>query len=201
MAGGYAIFEEDEIEKLLGAASFKAEKIDDPDYYWAVVLGLVSGCRISEITSLQSGHFKTSKAQTRYLKIMDAKTLAGVRDVPLPDSLFAAGLDDFIAGKTAIFKYRTRDGKGSGNAVGKKFARHLEELGLSRSKLVFHSLRKFCNNFLLGQKVEYEARCQFLGHEINSVNIQTYSNKLTVDDLADRVGPVQEKLVGMVGDA
>lgn len=201
MAGGYAIFEEDEIEKLFSSASFKAEKTDDPDYYWAVVLGLVSGCRISEITSLHATHFKTSKAKTRYVKINDAKTLAGLRDVPLPDSLFAAGLDAFIEGKTAVFKYRTRDGKGSGNAVGKKFSRHLAELDLSREKLVFHSLRKFCNNFLLSQRVEYEPRCQFLGHEINSVNIQTYTNKLTVDDLAERVGAAQEKLVGLVGPA
>lgn len=64
MAGGYTIFEEDEIEKLFGSASFMAEKTDDPDYYWAVVIGLVSGCRISEMISLHAVHFKISNAQT-----------------------------------------------------------------------------------------------------------------------------------------
>lgn len=47
--------------------------------------------------------------------------------------------------------------------------------------------------------MEYEARCEFLEHEINSVKMQTHTNKLTVDEMADRVGVARGKLVGLFG--
>jgi hypothetical protein len=78
-----------------------------------------------------------------------------------------------------------RLGKGSGNAVGKKFSRHLEELKITRPKLVFHSLRKFCNNFLKENDVVYEARCQFIGHEIEDINNRIYSKVFIFEKLEE----------------
>ena len=68
---------------------------------------------------------------------------------------------------------------------------------VNREKLVFHSLRKFCNNYLLENDVSMEARCQFVGHEIGSVNITTYTNKIPLDALGRLVNPVQEKLINL----
>ncbi|MBK4736319.1 tyrosine-type recombinase/integrase [Noviherbaspirillum pedocola] len=183
---GYAIFQRSEITEIFDSAFLKTAKQDDPDYYWTLVLGLITGCRISEITSLTKQQFKVTESGIRYIKINDSKTQAGVRSIPISDRLFINGLEDFIADKEEqIFKYKLRLGKGSGNAVGKKFKRHLEELGIDRPKLVFHSLRKFCNDFLKNTGIPYEARCQYIGHEIDDINNTFYSNEFTVEMLAE----------------
>ena len=98
-----------------------------------------------------------------------------------------------------MFKYAALEGKGTGNAVGKKFARHLKLLNINRGKLVFHSIRKFTNDFFMKNGIEYEPRCQFFGHEIESVNVATYSIKFSASQLNKLVSPVQFKLRFMIG--
>jgi site-specific recombinase XerD len=192
---GYAIFEQEDIQKIFCDEFFTKQKTEDPDYYWTLVLGLVTGCRVSEITGLTSSQVMKTSSGVSYLRIKDAKTSAGERDVPFPSSILTAGFADFIKGKTQIFKYKLRLGKGSGNAVGKKFSRHIEEVKLSESRFVFHSIRKFVNDFMMNNGVHYEPRCQFMGHEVQSVNINTYSNKIAIVDLAKIVAPAQSKIM------
>ena len=198
MTGGYAIFEEYEIIQIFNSQFMKMAKANDLDYYWTLVLGLATGCRISEITSLKADQFKLSSGGTHYIKIVDSKTNAGLREIPYPYFLHKE-LKEFIEGKDQVFKYKLRLGKGSGNAVGKKFARHLFDLKITREKLVFHSLRKFVNNMFLKNHVQFEPRCQFFGHEIDSVNVQTYSNKFSVDELFKKIESPQNEILKMAG--
>jgi site-specific recombinase XerD len=198
MTGGYAIFEEPEIWKIYNSQFLKLAKINDPDYYWTLVLGLVTGCRISEITSLMADQFKISSGGNYYIQIRDSKTNAGLREIPYPDYLHKE-LSQFIGSKDQVFKYKLRLGKGSGNAVGKKFSRQLSELKIARPKLVFHSLRKFVNDMFLKHNVQFEPRCQFFGHEIDSVNVQTYSKKFSVDQLFKHVENPQNEIMKLAG--
>lgn len=200
LKGGYLIFEPPEITNIYTGGYFKAQQETDPDYYYVLLLGLLTGCRVSELTSLTKSQVQTTQNGTRYIAIRDSKTESGKRDVPLPAELFDDKFNEFLHEKNgAIFKYAPRDGKGSGNAVGKKFARHLELLEIKRGKLVFHSLRKFTNDFFLKNGVEYEPRCQFFGHEIEAVNVATYSNEFNVDQLGEIVRPAQRKILGLIG--
>lgn len=202
LTGGYAIFEDAEIKAIFGSEYFKDQKTKDPDYYYCLLLGLVSGCRVNEITSLQADQFQKTDKDNHYLIIRDAKTHAGKREIPLPVDLFD---DDFKAFLTEnpkkhngqVFKYgaKSRTGKGAGNAVGKKFARHLAELKINRGKLVFHSLRKYLNDHMMKNGVEFEPRCQFFGHSVESVNVATYSNKFNVDDLSSLTSKIQTNLL------
>lgn len=195
LKGGYAIFSADEVSLIYRSDFMKESKEKDPDYYWTLVLGLITGCRISEITGITAEQFLKS-GSTSYIKIEDSKTLAGVREVPIPKILMNYGLSKFIDNKRGqIFKYKLRLGKGSGNAVGKKFSRHLEEVKITKDKLVFHSLRKFANDSMMKKDVSLEARCQFFGHEIDSVNVQVYTKKLEVQELAEKVNDVQMALM------
>lgn len=192
---GYAIFENEEISQIYQSENLANEKENDPDFYWVMLLGLFSGCRISEITSLKKDQFFVSERGVNYIRIRESKTLAGIRDIPINQKLFDIGLSDFIKDKDQIFKYQIRLGKGSGNAVGKKFKRLLEDLKIIRDKLVFHSLRKFTNDFFLNEDVPFEPRCQFFGHEIENVNVATYSKKFSVDKLAEIILPASKKLM------
>lgn len=192
---GWAIFEEQEIKQIFSSDFLKTAKADDPDYYYVLVLGLLTGCRIGEITSLEVSQFQQTDKGNHFLKIRDAKTLAGIREVPIPQTFFTDDFKKFIGErKGLVFKYQNREGKGAGNAVGKKFSRHLDELKIKRPKLVFHSLRKFTNDYFMKNGVAFEPRCQIFGHEIESVNVATYSQKFTVDDLEKLVSPVQTRL-------
>ncbi|KJA09480.1 hypothetical protein RP29_16050 [Acidovorax temperans] len=198
LSGGYAIFEKEEIERFFKSEFFKEQEAKDPDYTTAVLFGLFTGCRIGEITSLKKDNFKKSSAGISYLVIRDSKTQAGIREIPLHPCLIEK-VSDFLEKKTdKIFKYVEKEGKGTGNAVGKKFARNLESAKIEREKLVFHSLRKFVNNELMKSGVSLENRCQFIGHEIENVNVSVYTNKLNVDALAAAVFPTIEKFRNLV---
>lgn len=198
LTGGYATFEIPEIKQIFSSAYFKEQKESDPDYYWVLLLGVLTGCRISELTSLKVDQFQVTENGSNFLTVRDSKTMAGKREVPLPEYFFQHGFDKFLEIKTdLLFKYAPRIGKGSGNAVGKKFARQLELLKIDREKLVFHSLRKFVNDFFMKNGVEYEPRCQVIGHEIESVNVAVYSKKYSADELSNLITPVQIKILAL----
>ncbi len=198
LKGGYAIFEKEEIEQFFNSEFFKEQEEKDPDYTTAVLFGLFTGCRIGEITSLKKDNFKKSTTGINYLVIRDSKTNAGIREVPLHPYLLER-ISEFLDKKTdKIFKYVEKEGKGTGNAVGKKFARNLESAKITREKLVFHSLRKFVNNELMKSGVSLENRCQFIGHEIENVNVSIYTNKINIDALAAAIFTTLEKFRDLI---
>ena len=192
---GYAIFTVEEIKTVYAADFLKTQRKKSPDYTWALTLALVSGCRISEITSLTAKQVRKDQGFLT-LSITDSKTLAGIREVPIPIEILEMGFDQFLHGKTGqIFKYKIKNGKGSGNAVGKMFRRHLTSVKIENEKLVFHSLRKFANDYFQKNGVDFEPRCQFFGHEIDSVNVNYYTNKYTAKQLFELTGKAQLELL------
>ena len=72
---------------------------------------------------------------------------------------------------------------------------------IARPKLVFHSLRKYTNNELMELGVGLEHRCRFAGHELDNVNVQTYTKTISVDDLAAAIFPVLGTIAEMVEKA
>ena len=197
MAGGYEKFELEEVIQIFTSEKFKLEKDRDPDFYYLCLLGLITGCRVGELSSLTKSDFKQTRQGTDYISIKDAKTQAGNRSVPFTSKLYELGLRDFIDSRKqdAVFKYTEREGKGAGNASGKKFSRLLETLKLKREKLVFHSLRKFLNDYLLKNDVQYEPRCQYIGHEIADTNVSIYSKDFTEDELLKYVEKSQLEIL------
>lgn len=182
---GFNIFEREEVEAIFNCDFMKVAREKDKDYYYTLMIAVFSGLRISEVTSLQKDQFKVSNDGTNYIVIRDSKTLAGQREVPIYKP-FLDFIKSFIDSKDdKIFKYEAKDGKGSGNAVGKKFPRHLKAANVTREKLVFHSLRKFTNDVMKKNGVDVEARCQILGHEFDNVNSNIYSNEFTIEYLEE----------------
>ena len=194
---GFAIYESQDIKQIFSADSFEYWKSKDPDFYFVSMLCLVTGARVSEITGLLKAQL--SEIPVPHISVLDAKTKAGIRKIPIPAEFFNA-LAEFAKNKTAkqsIFKYVQRLGKGSGSAVSQKFGRHLDKVGVENKKLVLHSLRKFVNDFCLKNKIPFEPRCQFIGHAIKNVNIATYSRVFEVDELAEIILPIQEQILAM----
>lgn len=65
---------------------------------------------------------------------------------------------------------------------------------VSRPKLVLHSIRKFLNDYLANCNVAFEVRCQFMGHEIDNVNVEIYKNIIPINKLIEAVKPAQTLL-------
>ena len=195
IANGFDKFTLEEVKLIFSSSEFKKEKERDPDFYYLCCLALITGCRVGELASLKKSDFKRTDKGIKYIRIQDSKTLAGVRSVPYSFDVF--NLKKFLETKTTenVFKYVAREGKGSGNAVGKKFTRLLETLKIKRDKLVFHSLRKFLNDYLLKNDVPYEPRCQFIGHDIDDTNVAIYSKEYNEDELYKYVGKHQRDLI------
>lgn len=191
---GYAIFEAEEIKEIFKPEYMEIFRNKDTDFYYCILLALITGARASEITSLELSQLKDDPP---HFRIRDSKTVAGIRGIPIPEFLLNE-LKAYGAGKDKLFRYEQLEGKGTGNAVGKKFKRHMDFLNITRDKLVFHSLRKFCNEFLKMEGIQIEARCQFLGHELDNVNATTYAREYKLQDLAKLVNPVQLKILELI---
>ncbi|MDO4769302.1 MAG: tyrosine-type recombinase/integrase [Brachymonas sp.] len=196
-AGGFLIFEVDEIKQIFTSDYFKEQKQSDPNYYWGCLLALLTATRHDEVVQLTKEQIKQTEKGTYYLQIRASKTDAGLRNIPFPTELIKAGFDDFIKDKLPhekVFKY-----KRSGDALGKKFIRQVREIHkLDRGKLVFHSLRKFLNDQMLKSDVSIEARYQFMGHSLDNVNVQTYAQKLDEDHLFERTKNVSDRVLKWV---
>ena len=189
---GWATFEQSEIETLLSSEFFRKRITDDIDFTTAVLMALFTGCRVGEITALKKDQFKRSRNGIPFITIRDSKTAAGIREVPLHPYIFARigpKLDALETSKGKLFRYAELNGKGTGNAAGKMMKENLVAAGIDRPKLVFHSLRKYTNNELMQLGVSLEHRCRFAGHEIENVNVQTYTKTISVDELAAAVFP------------
>ena len=202
--GGWVTFEQDEIEALLTSSFFCERLNDDADYATVVLMALFTACRVGEITSLEKEHFKRSRKGIPFITIRESKTAAGVREVPLHPYIFARiapKLDALKSPSSKLFGYKERDDKGSGNAAGKMLKQNLIAAHIDRPKLVFHSLRKYTNNELMHLGVSLEHRCQFAGHEIDNVNVQTYTKTIGVDDLAAAIFPALDTIAEVVEKA
>ncbi|MPT11389.1 MAG: hypothetical protein E2578_15415 [Comamonas sp.] len=183
---------------MVNTSSHRKKK--DPDYYYVLLLTVFTGCRVDEVTTLKKEDFKISDNGVNYFHIRDSKTLAGVRKVPIYDELWKAFKPFFDSKTDKIFKYREIDGKGAGNAVGKKFSRHMGLVKVTREKLVFHSLRKFLNNTFKNEKVPKDVRCQFVGHEYgNDTNGEFYEEDYTVEQLNEYAQKPWQYISNLIG--
>lgn len=197
----WAIFEDDEIKLIFDSKYFFEQKEKDPDYYFVVLFAVFTGCRVDEITTLKKEDFKVDASGVNYFHVRDSKTIAGIRKVPIYDNLWYAFKPFLDTKKDKVFKYLEIDGKGSGNAVGKKFSRHMDIVKVTREKLVFHSLRKFFNNTFKNEKVPKDVRCQFIGHEYgNDTNGEFYEEDYTIEQLNGYAKSSWEHITQLIGD-
>lgn len=197
----WAIFFPEEIQLIFDRARMLLHKEKDPDFYFVLMLGLITGCRVNELTTLKKDQFIKHEQGFTFIRLLDSKTIAGIREIPLPDSLvpeLSLYLENRDLPDNKAFKYLERDGKGSGNAVGKKFSYYLQELKITRPKLVFHSLRKFFNNYMKEQGITLEMRSQVIGHEVEGTNSELYSKQFPLVEVQRTIADIQNKVLNLV---
>ena len=110
----YKEFTTEDLGALFNSAYTR--RMTKSDWYWAPMMSLYSGARISEIANLQLDAFEVIDGIDIYF-IPDAKTPDGKRTVPVHSMLLNLGLIDYVRflrakGETHLFGLRpakTRD--------------------------------------------------------------------------------------------
>ncbi len=199
-ASGHKFYQLNDVKQVFDCEHFRAYATTEPNFHLIAVAGLLTGVRVSALAALTLGDLKTSLNGGHYLRIQKDKTVAGIRNVPIPAVLFNK-LHAFLTEKGSFGFNARSDGKGSSDPVRKILNEHLAAVGMAGQDFTFHGLRKTLNSVLIKEKVPLEARCQFIGHEIEHVNVAIYGEQMPLEELAALVVPVQEKLMGIIGFA
>jgi integrase len=192
---GYKPFSDEELSKIFDPDSLLA--LEKPCDFWLPLLGLFTGGRISELCQLKVADI----GQVDGIWTIDIndegaakslKTPAAKRQIPLPPQLIQIGFLDYLDlvrpyGRT-LFPYMEPDAFNHyGKTPGRRFGEYLDRLGISSPTKVFHSLRSTSNNRLKQLGVGEETRCQFVGHEHDTVNSRVYSTAHDVKFLYENV--------------
>jgi len=192
---GWKPFSNEDLSVIFNAENLLA--LDKPCDFWLPLLGLYTGGRLSELCQLKP----TNIRQIGGVWAIDineddddqsVKTVAGIRIIPLHPQLIELGFLEYVEdvrpfGGT-IFPYQKPDRFNHyGKTPGRRFGQYLDSLGISDRQKVFHSFRSTSNDRLKQNGVPEESRCQFIGHEHDTVNSKTYSEEYGVKYLRDNV--------------
>lgn len=140
-----------------------------------VTLGAYTGARIEEICSLRVADIKEIDG-IDCICIADAKTTAGIREVPIHSklkdlirTLSVASTDGYLLSGLTVNKYGDRS-----NAIGKRFGRLKTQLGYGPDR-VFHSIRKTVTTIFENSGIEEGLAADIVGHEKKTITYGLYS--------------------------
>ena len=145
-----------------------------------IQLGAYTGARIEELCSL-----KLENVTSDRLKIEDAKTSAGIREIPIHEhikelviQLKKDSTDGYLISDLTLNKYGDRS-----NATGKRFGRLKGKLGYGPD-YVFHSLRKGVATQLETAGIPENVTARLLGHDFHTMSYGLYSGGVSFEVLA-----------------
>lgn len=141
-----------------------------------ILLGGYTGARIEELCQLHTEHLITVDG-VRMFDIVDSKTVAGIRQVPvhpkltaLVDRLAKASTDGYLVPTDSHNKYGIRS-----DALSKAFGRLKTTMGFDRTR-VFHSIRATVITQLVRADVADRLIKELVGHETGTVTFDVYSD-------------------------
>ncbi len=189
-------FAYNDLKVVFGGKEFQRYGATRPEIYLIVMVGLVTGMRVSSVARLTAADLKRSMHGTPYIDISNDKTIAGNRDIPIPELLFKA-LGDFFDGHDDFGLQEREDGKGYSDQLNKPLKAFMKVHGYDKryTKMSFHAFRKSFNQHLLTNKVERYICGAILGHVDESMTTGVYADPPSVDFLAEKVCPKQLELL------
>ncbi|WOI55585.1 tyrosine-type recombinase/integrase [Palleronia sp. LCG004] len=153
------------------ALLFAAVEQGDRDLGFLIWLGMWTGCRIEELCAL-----RVSDVSGDRFTVSDAKSEAGLREVPIHSQLLPAirylcdsSSDGFVLSGLTFNKYQDRS-----NAVGKRFGRLKTKMGFDKTH-VYHSLRKTVATQLDAAGIPETVSARIVGHDLKTMTYGLYS--------------------------
>ncbi|PQA84458.1 hypothetical protein C5F52_00055 [Limnohabitans sp. TS-CS-82] len=193
-------FAYNDLKVVFGGEEFQRYGAKRPEIYLIVMVGLVTGMRVSSVARLTSADLKRSMHETPYIDISNDKTIAGNRDIPIPELLFKA-LGEFFDAHDDFGLQEREDGKGYSDQLNKPLKAFMKVHGYDKqyTKMSFHAFRKSFNQHLLMNKVERHICGAILGHVDETMTTGVYADPPSVDFLAEKICPKQIELLDYLG--
>jgi integrase len=185
----------DRIASVFGSKAFAEFGLSHPAYYLIIMTAVVTGMRITSICRLQSPDLLVTLDGIPVIDIfhMD-KSLAGKRQVPIPQDLFTA-VKAFLDAHGG-FGIEDRGEKGCSDAIRELndqfFAEHPN---LDNTELNPHKLRTALNCYLINNGIAMDTRCALLGHSLGHVNNRSYSSGISTPALVIGLCGIQDKIL------
>lgn len=178
-------FSIDEINKLTKEIKNKS----DPELYYLFQIAIYTGARIEEICKI-----KKSDVGKVSMKIVNSKTSAGIREVPIHKQL--TGLiqelkkspeEKYLISNLVPNKFGERSA-----SIGKRFGRLKKGLGFSSTK-VFHSIRKTVVTQLEQAGVPESVTADIVGHEKKTITYGLYSGGSSLKQKLEAINKISYK--------
>lgn len=157
-----------------------------------ILIGMHTGARIEEICSLLC---KDVDLNNESISIIDAKTEAGVRTIPIHpfiknrlEELIENSIDDYLISGLTKNKYGNRS-----NAIGKRFGR-LKEKNNYSERFVFHSIRKTFTTMLENAGVSENIAADIVGHEKPRITYGLYSGGASLEVMREAIKKISYNL-------
>jgi integrase len=195
LENGWEPFSDEELSLIFAPENLLV--LPKPCDFWLPLLGLFTGGRISELCQLKPSDI--SQRDGVWAIDINAddedqsiKTAAGIRIIPLHSQLIALGFLDYLEDvkkyNGTIFPYLIADKyMRFTKTPSRRFGEYMTKLGIVEKRKVFHSFRSTANNCLKQLGVPEESRCQFVGHEHNTVNSKSYSKRHDVRFMQENI--------------
>lgn len=152
-----------------------------------ILIGAYTGARIEEICSLKKDHINLRENS---FKITDSKTEAGVRVIPIHQTLLPVikelmnTSDEYVIANLTKSKFDDRS-----NAIGKRFGRLKTKLGHTK-RHVFHSIRKTFTTQLENAGVNENVTADIIGHEKPRITYGLYSGGTNLEVKREAISKV-----------
>lgn len=158
----------------------RAQTEGDEELADLITLGMWSGARIEELCSLEITSIDLGKIKA--FRVVDAKTEAGIREVPMHAKLLptlrrliGTRKEGFVLAGLTANKFGDRS-----NAIGKRFGRLKKAAGFGDGH-VFHSIRKTVVTMLENAGVSENVAADIVGHEKPRITYGLYSGGATLE--------------------
>jgi integrase len=184
---GYLPWEMDELSKLFNPPPRRADLTE------VMVVGLFTGMRLDEIASLRHRQLRIAEG-VAYIQIEDAKSPAGIRQVPLHPRLSwlaergKAGDPD---GRMWPAFNPEGPGKKPGADAGRDFSRFKAGKGFMTRRKAFHSFRKNVTQIMERAGVPENEWAQVFGHERGFTYSRYSPHGITLARRAEIIGLIE----------
>lgn len=185
-AENYIAFTVEEVEQLFNEAMNKR----DTNLAYLIVFGAYTGARIEEIGRISKDTTVFENEIPSYFKILEAKTKAGIREVPIPTGLiplYTHLLEQSALNEGFLFAGKKNKNGERLNALGKRFGRLKERLGFSTLH-AFHSFRGTAITQMHQAGVPYkEVIVYIVGHSQDNITLGVYSSGPSMKQKRDAI--------------
>lgn len=170
-------FTQEELDTIFEPSAFKAWAEGHPHRWWAPMVGLYTGARVTEVCQLYVDDIATEHgiAGFHIRKIQPGqklKTRASLRFVPIAKALLDAGLLEYVedvrkAGHKRLFPHLpNNDGTGFGKQMSRRFSTYIKGRGVSDKGMGFHAFRHTFSTRLDRAGVPHGTIAKITGHQI-----------------------------------